>query len=438
MALTPNVATNLSGGGAYIGGPVKWNGSTLTGLSYLTQYNPDGVLPWEFTGCYEWHNHLWFWGSPQQPDYLFATDIDTAEGFSFMVENGGYPIGVGDGDPYIQDCFAIGNIMYVFKSNSIYAVTGYDFQPGEYQFQVAPAISGSGVPARCCIQELNNALVYWSGAKFERLAVGSFQTEYIGAPIKTTSGKVAIGTPGFPNLVRAVAGNYQVLTHLNGAYPSPGPVTDSELRTNMALWAVDVGNGVADTVLAYDDDATQVIQQYAWAPWVGWQVAAWMRFTGGLNNAGNAFDQKLLFYIPPPPVGGLLTINQIGADAGADNGTAISWLAQTGWIDFDTPALLKHLHRIFLDLAATPGATIMVNVIATGNSQNGTPYAPRSFSFPVTAGTAAEETYQVLNVRVNPYMTGYKIMLTFSESGSETAYEVAGITLDYIEEAFKP
>ena len=115
--------------------PLKWDGENpVDGLSYQVDRG--------FHNCVTWHDHVWLWGAKTDPDTLFATDIDQPEGFTFMIQEGGYDIGAGDGDPSVQSCVPIGNTLYVFKTQSIYAINGYDFQGGEYAFSVTPQVQG--------------------------------------------------------------------------------------------------------------------------------------------------------------------------------------------------------------------------------------------------------------------------------------------------------
>ena len=143
LNVTPSVLTNLTGGGATTSAPVQWNGTNCSGLSYQ--------ITKPFQNCTYWHNHLWLWGDDNNPDSLYAADINQPRGFTFMTQNGPYYIGRGDGDPNIQNCVPIGNTMYVLKTSSIYAVGGYDFQQGEYAFSITPIIQGKGIPAPNCV-----------------------------------------------------------------------------------------------------------------------------------------------------------------------------------------------------------------------------------------------------------------------------------------------
>ena len=332
---TPTSSTPFSGGGSLTSAPVKWDGTTLSGLSYQ--------ISQAFTGCVTWHNHVWYWGDPNNPDTLYASDIDQPEGFTFMNENGGYEIGPGDGDPAIQMCVAIGDTLYVFKQNSIYAVTGYDFQSGEYAFAVTSVVKGAGIPSPACVGVLNNAVVFWTGSEFCRLAVGSFDLEHIGRPIPLTSGKVSAGNNA---LVQAIAGNALVGLSLPDVYSGP-TVSPQAVLGNIALFAVDTGDGVADTVLMYDDDASQVLGDYAWSLWsgTGWQVGSWIGIGGGSFTSG--YDLPEILWIPPqsvlgnnPPV-----VYQLGGNATSDNRSPIAFMAQTGWVELRNTRALETVAR---------------------------------------------------------------------------------------------
>src|SRR5579875_2293419 len=134
------------------GAPIKYNGTNVTPLSpSITNH---------FSGVTFFHEHLWFWGDNNYPDTIFATDLGNPESYTFSTSFGGYPIGRGDGDPRVVCAIPCGNILYVFKTNGIYAITGYDFQAGEYQFSVAPVVVGVGMPSPFCATVLNNTLIF--------------------------------------------------------------------------------------------------------------------------------------------------------------------------------------------------------------------------------------------------------------------------------------
>ncbi len=417
-------------GGTATVGPLKYNGTTLDSLSYqITQ---------PFTGCVTWHDHVWFWGDSAHPNTLYATDINEPESFSFMISNGPYEIGLGDGDPGIQTCIPIGNVLYVFKTNSVYAITGYDFQEGEYQFNVQPALRSYGIPSPACAAALNDTIVFWSGSGFNRLYVGATQPEPIGRNIPITSGKISSGNQ---KLIRAVAGGFSMQTALNGSFPLPGAQSIQTFLTNVALFAVDTGGDVANTVMVFDQDASQELQAEAWATWSGngWNIAAWIPFPGGENAAGTGLDVPTLYWVQQPGNSPIKVI-QYGQNATQDPaGFSIPWFVQTGWIDMGSPSLLKELHRVYLDLETLPGAFFVVQAIASGpvNGVADTIYPPASFNSPLTVGTANQEAGQVLIVKVNPFLKGYKFMLNISNTSNQTAFELVGVTLDSLEEAYQ-
>lgn len=418
------VPANLEHGGDNITAPLKYDGATVQGLGYQIKQ--------PFTGCVAWHNHVWFWGDPNNPETLFASDINEPEGFTFMTQYGGYFIGPGDGGVDIQNCVPIGNTLYVFKMNSIYAVTGYDFQAGEYQFQITPIIIGEGIPAPGCVAILDNALVFWNGTAFKRLQVGAFETEHIGAPLLRTQGIVAQGDP---TLMRTVAGDFPYQSLLNGAYDPGGEGgVANEILPSVAMFAFDSGNGAADQVLVYDDAATQKLGNYAWSLWSGhsWIVGYWIPFGTGNNDAGGQ-DQYQLIWLGPlnsdsvTPVEGY----EFGASPGKDDKYPIAWSVQTGWYTTGTAVLQKDMHRVALEAEATNGALISATLITPTT-------APYTITFPATTATKGNETYQILWGEVNPRIYSQAFMFTFTESGLNTAYELLSLTLEPIEEPYKP
>jgi hypothetical protein len=417
-------------GGTATIGPLKYDGTTLTALSYQITKG--------FTGCVTWHDHVWFWGDPANPNTLYASDLNMPESFAFMVSNGPYQIGLGDGDPGIQTCIPIGNVLYVFKTNSIYAITGYDFQTGEYEFQVQPAVRNHGIPSSECATSLNDTIVFWSGSSFERLFVGATETEIINRPIPITSGKISAGNQ---KIIRAVAGDFAMQSLINGSFPGVGTSPIQVFLTNVALFAVDTGGDVANTVMVFDDDASKALGDYAWAPWSGsgWNIAAWIPFPGGENAAGTGLDTPALYWVQQPgntPI----KIIQYGQHPTQDPaGFSIPWFAQTGWIDMGSPSLLKELHRVYLDLETLPGAFFVVSALAAGpvNGVADTIYPPAPYNSPLTVGTAGQEAGQVLVVKANPFLKGYKFMLNISNTSNQAAFELVGITLDALEEAYQ-
>lgn len=428
VSVSPGSATAMTGGGSTFSGPLKYDGTTVTALSWaITQ---------PFTNCVTWHDHVWLWGDPSNPDTVYATDINQPEGFTFMTQEGGYQIGAGDGDPSVRACVPAGNIFYVFKGNNIYAITGYDFQSGEYQFQVQPAVRGYGTPNAQSATTLGNSVIFWSGRAFYRLRAGAFELEPIGRKIPITQGLVALGDQ---SLVRAVAGDFLVQSNLNEAFSGSSATVAHELFSQVALFAVDTGNGVADTVLVFDDDASQQIGDYAWAKWTGWQVGAWIPFGQGPNAAETVLaEPPLLCWCPDPGVGGPEVL-AYGTDPQADNGAPIPWFAQTGWVTMATGVLQKELHRVYLELESTPGAVFSMSVTpSVMATQAGNPrlYNPFQAAFGSTGGATGAEAHQTLVATVTPALRADAYLFGFAESSGASNYELISLTCDYIEEAF--
>ncbi len=310
--------------------PLKWDGTNLTTLS--------STITNLFTGTEFFHDHTWFWGDPNNPNSIFATDLGNPEGFTFMntFNPPGYGIGQGDGDPNVTRCIANGATLYVFKESSIYGVTGYGFQIGEYQFQVTPLVTGSGTTAPFSPAVLQGSIIYWDGSQFMRLFPGSSQPFPIGIPIINTMASAAVGNPA---VFRAVAGSFAIVG-LGGT-----PV----LLTNAYICAVDIGNGVADTLLVYDDDASQLYGKPAWTIWTQYT-------TGCFIPWGNSGDFKRLYVGDGTVASGVV---QFGGQATSDFGIAapstpiaIQTELTTGRWDFGTPNAKKRVDRIYAEIEA--------------------------------------------------------------------------------------
>lgn len=440
---SPVVATNMTGGGATVSAPLRYDGANVTGLSSMIQQ--------PFTGAVTWHNHVWYWGDPSNPDTLYASDINQPTGFLFMIQEGGYQIGQGDGDPGIQACIPIGNILYVFKTSSIYAITGYDFQSGEYQFSVQLALNGTGIPAPgCAALTHNNTIIYWDGGKFYRLTVGAFVPEFIGRTIPLTSGRIANGNP---KLMRAVSGDFPFITYLTNT-TTAGAIAfgGTSIFSNAVMFACDIGNGVADTVVVYDDDATSYLGNYAWSVWTGWTVASWIPFGANENAAQTGNDHSALYWIPTNTALGApitdIIVNEYGVSPATDAFNApvfaiIPWTAQTGWDALGTPALLKEAHRLLLNVNSLTGSNFTCTLTPAGpaSSSTQTIYNVQEVIFPPTsatpyAGFAASD--QTLVGPVNRFLKAFKYVFSISELGISTEFEVLGVLVDAITQAFQP
>jgi hypothetical protein len=453
LAVSPSGSTNMTGGGAAWSGPARYEtpGSGVGSLIPLSYMAPNA-----FAFCTTWHNHVWYWGEAGNPDTVFASDIFQPEAFTFMIQNGpttgpnvgtmfgatngGYQIGPGDGDRQVQACIPIGNAMYVIKTANIYMIEGYDFQQGEYLFSVTPQVSGYGIPNPYCAAVLENELIFWSGRKFLRLAVGAYEPEHIGFPIPLSEGTAS--TSGSQLLVRCVAGDFQVQAALTNNFGLPQPYPDSTvIYRSMALWAFNAtGSGY---VMAYDDEATQERQQYAWAPWSGWDVGCWIQQGTGPSPTGNDVDRPVAYFIDSQGI----AIHEVGANATKDSGAAIPWMAQTGWVDFSSPEVLKNAHRMFLNVEAQAGATLTAT-LAPGriipNSGQVLPYntTPITLTFAPTLAPSSSgaESLNDMERYIEPSIQADSIVVQITEPGSSfTGFELQAWSIDVNpEEAFAP
>ena len=458
--------TNMVEGGNEWDGPLRCDllssDVDFIGLSYM--------CPNAFTDCVSWHQHVWFWGDPQNPDTLFACDINQPEAFTFMIENGGmqqnpqgqtggYTIGAGDGDPGIQTVVPLGNALYVFKTNNVYMIQGYDFQPGEYQFSITPQVVGYGVPSPNCVAVLENQLVFWSGRKFLRLAVGAYEPEHIGLPIPITEG---LASNGNQFLVQAVAGDFQVQTQMNDVYAGKGPGEDTPVSTTIllksqALFAVDIGSGNADHIIVFDDEMTELKGEYCWTKWTFPEpVGFWILYGQGPNPEGTNADAPLLWWMNAEGT----DIHQFGGNAFGDGGlgspkSEIPWLAQTGWVDFSSAELLKNQHRLFINAnasdSASPdqdepnGAVFNVKLIPGQQipaSGQDSPYSttPVTISYPPTIAPEGGEALNELEQYIEPALQSKSVLLQITEDGTSfTGFEVLSWAIDINpEEAFSP
>lgn len=434
----PGVTTNFTGGGNPWSGPVRYESGAgvLEGLSYMA--------PNAFTGCCTWHDHVWFWGDPNNPDTVFASDIFQPEAFTFMAINGGmnpkpasgnitggYNIGPGDGDPGVQTCIPNGNSLYIFKTATIYQVMGYDFQQGEYQFSVAPQVVGYGVPSRDCVDVLEGQFIFWSGKKFLRLAVGAYEPEHIGMPVALHEG---LASGGNQAIVKVVAGDFLVQTILTDTYATTlgnAPPQQPILLRSVALFAVDIGDGSADTIMVYDDEKTAINKEYAWSIWTGWNIGCWIKYGAGVSPDGKQ-DRPLLFFVDPPGQ----FIYQAGKSPTADWGNPIPWMAQTGWIDFGTPELIKNIHEFYLRVEATAGASfvcynIPARIVPPVPQQSQFPAAPITFAFGPTLAPAQCEALNDLKSFIQAALRCEALIVQFTEDGTSFAgFELLSYGID--------
>lgn len=437
-------SANFTGGGQQWNGPVRfdWDAGTIVALSYM--------CPNQFAYCASWHNHLWLWGDDQNPDTVFASDINQPESFTFMIENGGmtgtdnggYTIGAGDGDPRVKQCLPCGNALYVFKTSNTYMIEGYDFQPGEYQFSVTPQLVGYGVPNRYSAAVLEGQVVFWSGRKFLRLAVGAYEPEHLGLPIPVTEGLAGAGDQ---TVVRVVAGDMICKTLLNNSFQPGGITPINLLLRSVALFAVDSGDGRADLVCVYDDEKSHAIGQPAWTKWFGWNIGYWVQYGLGKSPLTADSDKPKINFITP----GGESFCYAGGDAKNDFGKEpIVWMAQTGWVDFGTPEVIKNAKRIFANMEATSGAQLTVTmipgqIIPVQPQPSVYSSTPQTAAFGATVAPSNSEADNNLEAYTNDGQTkgalpiqAKSCMFKFEENGvAEAGFELRRWGMDLLEES---
>ena len=396
------------------GQPMKWDGTDFNVLS--------ASITNLFTGTTFWHNHVWFWGDPNTPSTLWATDLGNPEGFTFMNSFAppGYQIGQGDGDPLIQRVIGVGPFLYVFKSASIQMVQGYDFTSGEYQFSVQPWVETRGTSSPHSVARLRDNVIYWTGSNYEMLQPGNNTPIPIGTKIIN---QIAGAAAGSQSIMRAVAGDFIV----QGPY-------GNFLYTNVYICAVDDGSGVAQKLLVYDDDASQFFGQPAWSVWQGLKGGCFIPI--GPQQG----DPKTLY------MGDAVTdtVRWIGQNASADNGAAINVMIQTKTDDAGTPDQNKVLDRVYLELQSG-NASFLLLVYGEGVptetfAVTSVPLIPGStFGSGVFGsaifGSANVTAYQVAIATLSNAVTATNFIFSLSESSSTSLYEIVGLTYHAIEEA---
>ena len=304
------------------GQPIKYDGTNPATFLSTTITN-------KFTGCYFWHDHVWFWGDPNYPDDLYAADLAQPESFTFTNAFGAYQIGRGDGDPFVQGVIDLGDTMYVFKSSSIYAVQGFDFVQGEYPFSVKPQFARKGTTNGKSIARLHNSAIFWTGTGFEKFEINNDVTTPIGLPIKSDVSFFALGNQ---SVVCAASGDFLVQGR-----------TGQNLYNDIYMCALDGGSNTADTIAVYDDYATAAGGDGVprWSIFKGITVGAFIQWQKGV-------DLKLLMI-------GLATeaaVVQFGKNATSDRGVAIKTRIKTIRDDGGTPDKAKQIDRAFIEVDA--------------------------------------------------------------------------------------
>lgn len=402
------------------GPPMKWDGSHFTQLSSAITNN--------FAGVTNWHEHLWLWGDPNNPDTLFATDLGNPESYTFSTNFGGYQIGRGDGDNTIQVAVGNENYLFVWKGNSIYVITGFDFATGDYQFNVQPLVYGVGTNAPhsvACIKEIPH---FWTGARFARLnvnsTVGSELIDSIGGPAVREE---VIAAQGLQGIIRAVGGTFLV------AAPNRG---SGVLYEDVYMCAVDDGTGVANKILLYDDEATKAFQgRFAWSSLTGLSVGAFIPWIG-------PGDQPRL-YIGSAKADYVL---QFGQNAISDSAMVIPVGMVFGADDLGSPNLQKFLDILYVALAANQ-CTITVNISTDNPARSATfmlnPTQPVAAEFGTAIfgesafGTALATSYQDTYGKVRPWLRGKNFTVTFTESSATSMWELIGMTFHFLADAYK-
>ena len=396
------------------GQPKKWDGTNFTNLS-ASITNP-------FTGCTFWHQHVWFWGDPSFPDTLWATDLANPEGFVFMntFSPPGYIIGQGDGDPTIQCAIGSGNVLCAFKTNSIYAVSGFDFLSSEYPFQISPLVLGNGTPSPHSVVAMpDGAVVWWNGLNFYEMYPGLTNPTAIGDPI---TNEIAIAANNSQSAIRAVGGDFFLPSTIYG----PGNYN------NFYMCAIDSGTGLADTILVYD--RSQRKKKPAWTVWTGLTIGSFIPF----NGPG---DQRILYF------GSAASdqVSYLGQNSMNDAGSAITVMLQTGKTDYHSPNQIKEMDRLWVNAEANT-ATFQVQVISDQSASSFA--AAQLFILPqggiwgvgvwgtMLWGPSAATSYQSAEVNIDPALRGLNFTFLLVESSATSAYELTAVTSHAIEEAY--
>jgi hypothetical protein len=410
------------------GAPLRWDGTNpITYVSGPNIQNP-------FTGVHSWHSHVWYWGDPSYPDTVFASDLNQPESFAFVNSFGGYDQGKGDGDPTVTCIMDVGNLLYVFKQNHIYAIQGYDFVQGEYQFNDEPIVTGIGTPAGHSVAALRSgSVIFWEGAQFQRLDLGSTVPYPISQPIKDTCALAAKSS--FQQNFQGVFGTFVVA----GPF---GPV----VLNDVYLCAIDIGSGVCDTIVVYDDYATSKAGDGVprWTIWTGLPIGAFIPWTGQgdlpslyMGAAGGGY------------------VSLLGGNPTNDNGVAIPTILQTLRDDAGSPDRIKKLDRIFLE-SESNAATFTIQADAAGaawapaptdasattealtsSGTVGSMFGTAIFGSSTFSSDSLGTRYQSAVGNFNGvYIRGKNITFTIMESSTTSAYEIIGFTWHAIEEPF--
>jgi hypothetical protein len=409
--------------------PRRWDGSNA--MQQLSQ-----AITNPFTGCYSWHNHVWFWGDPNFPTTVFATDLGNPTSYTFSMDFGGYQQGRGDGDPFVKGVIDTGSVLYVFKRRNIYAIQGYDFVQGDYPFSDQPLVTGIGTPNGKSLAILDGNIIFWDGQQFRLLPPGSNQAVPIGTPIINA---IALAATGTQSIISAVAGDFLVQGPL-------GPIVYNDVY----LCAVDMNqDGQAETILMFDNYASQMLGQPAWTIFTGLNIGCFIPW-------GGSGDQRILYYGD----GQSDHVHQFGQNAMNDTGGPITVKIQTLQDDAGTPDQNKQLDRVFLELEATaatfqitaimqslawapqvagpavPDQTISTEVIAAAPVQTGAVFGTAIFGQSLFGGVPITKYQSAVGNFNGKYAKGRNVTFVITESSAETCYEIVGLTWHCQEEAY--
>lgn len=394
------------------GQPLKWDGANISPLSSAIM-NP-------FTGCCSWHNHVFFWGDPNNPDTIFNTDVNNPESYTFSTNFGGYQIGPGDGDAFVQRCIGVGQYLYAFKANGIWAFTGFDNYAGNFQFTITPIAEGVGTSCPFSVARFKDSVGFWTGAEFKVINPDT-SIGLLSVPITNQVGIAALGSQA---IVRAVGGSFMVAAANGETIP----------YEQVYMCAVDDGTGAPKKVLVYDDVQTSETGKPAWSVFSGWTVGCWIPWQG-------PGDIKSLFWGD-----GLVdAVYKVGLNATVDGAIPYTTILQFTRDDCDSPDLDKWLDYTYLRMDSG-------SAVFAGTEFSGAPAAARTFTSTATTGGGMNwgqnwgspdfwgpsnaTQYQSIIAKIDPWLRGKNFQLNLVEQSATSTYEILGMAMHVIEEAY--
>lgn len=396
------------------GAPLKWDGTHLTALS--------AAITNAFVGCEAWHNHVWFWGDPNNPDVVFGTDINNPESYAFSTNFGGYQIGPGDGDATVQRCFGDGAFLYVWKAAGIWAMQGYDYYQGNYQFSLTPVASGIGTTAPFSVGRMPGIglIAFWTGATVKAIVSGTAQIVTLSVPVEYECGMIATGSQA---VIRATAGSFVVAT-------SNGLTVPYE---DVYLLSYDDGTGFARRTLIYDG-VKSAEGKPAWSVLLGWTVGAWIPWQG-------PNDPHRLYWGD----GALDRVLWLGQNPSSDSSVPYTTTLQLNRDDCESADQDKWADYLYLRLEANAANF-------SGTLGSAAPSLQRAFNVATTAGAGfnwgqnwgapnlwgptSGTIYQSAVGKIDPWLRGKNFTLFITEQSVSSLYEILGYAVHLIEEAY--